>query len=64
MVEMARIFTFGCTNNRDIVRRLMGCCEAFKLLTFHDAYKMYRWYEEHGFVKKNDGYLVIYHDCN
>lgn len=63
MVEIARIFTFATANRRDIVRRLMGCCESFKRLTFADALAQYRYYEREGLVKICDGYLVIYHDC-
>ena len=63
MIEIARIFTFATANNRDIVRRLMGCCESFKRLTFADAVAQYRYYERQGLVVKRDGYLVIYHDC-
>lgn len=63
MIEIARIFTFATTNRRDIVRRLMGCCESFKRLTFADAMAQYRYYKSHGLVVKRDGYLVIYHDC-
>lgn len=64
MVEIARIFTFGTTNRRDIVRRLMGTCESFKRLTFADAFAQYRFYEKSGLVKFGEDYLVIYHDCN
>lgn len=63
MIEIARIFTIATSNRRDIVRRLMGCCESFKHLTFADAIAQYRFYERNGFVKLGDGYLVIYHDC-
>ncbi len=63
MVEIARIMTFGTTNRRDIVRRLMGCCKSFKQLTFADALASYRYAETHGLVVHGDGYLVIYHDC-
>lgn len=63
MVEIARIFTFGTANRRDIVRRLMGMCDSFKRLTFADALAQYRFYEKSGLVKFGDGYLVIYHDC-
>lgn len=64
MLEIARIFTFGLTNRRDIVRRLMGSCDSFKGLTFADAIAQYRFYETSGLVKIADDYLVIYHDCN
>lgn len=63
MIEIARIFTFATANRRDIVRRLMGCCDSFKRLTFADAVAQYRYYESQGLVVKRDGYLVIYHDC-
>lgn len=63
MIEIARIITFGTSNNRDIVRRLMVCCEAFKMMTFATATETYRYYERNGLVKKGDGYIVIYHDC-
>ena len=62
MIEIARIFTFATRNRADIVRRLMGCCESFKRLTFADALAQYRYYESQGLVVKRDGYLVIYHD--
>lgn len=64
MIEIARIFTFATTNRRDIIRRLMACCESFKNMTFADAADQYRHYERQGLVKHGDGYLVIYHDCN
>ena len=64
MTEIARIITFATVNCRDIVRRLMGCCDSFKGLTFADALASYRWYESAGLVKHGDGYLVIYHDCD
>lgn len=63
MIEIARITTFGTTNRRDIVRRLMGCCKSFKGLLFADALAQFRYYERAGLVKYGDGYLVIYHDC-
>lgn len=64
MIETARIFTFGTTNRRDIVRRLMATSKAFKNLTFHDALAQYRYCENAGLVKHGDGYIVVYHDCN
>ena len=64
MVEIARIMTFATANRRDIVRRLMGCCESFKRLTFADALATFRYYEQEGLVKRGEGYLVIYHDCD
>ena len=64
MVEIARIITFGTSNNRDIVKRLMGCSEAFKNMTFATAIEQYRSYERNGLVKHGDGYIVIYHDCD
>lgn len=64
MIEIARIFTFGTANRRDIVRRLMGCSEAFKNLTFADAINQYRYYEREGLIKRESGYLVIYHNCD
>ena len=64
MIEIARIHTFATTNRRDIVRRLMGACKAFKNLIFADALAQYRYYEKAGLVKHGDGYIVIYHDCN
>ena len=36
-VEIARIMTFGTSNRRDIVRRLMATQDSFKGLTFADA---------------------------
>ena len=64
MVEIARIMTFGAANNRDIVRRLMGTCESFKNMTFSTALETFRYYDRNGLVKRCDGYLVIYHDCD
>ena len=64
MIEIARIITFATYNNRDIVRRLMNTCDSFKNLTFADAIAQYRYYERNGLVRRGDGYLVIYHDCN
>lgn len=61
LIEIARIFTFATNNNRDIVRRLMDCCDSFKNLTFADAVAQYRYCERNGLVKKDDGYLVVYH---
>lgn len=61
MIEIARIFTFATSNNRDIVRRLMGCCESFKHLTFADALAQYRYCERNGLVDKHTDYLVVYH---
>lgn len=63
MIEIARIFTLGTVNRRDIVRRLMACCESFKRLTFADAFAQFRYYETIGLVKRSKGFLVIYHDC-
>ena len=64
MVEIARTMTFAIANRRDLIRRLMGCCEAFKNMTFATAAEQYRYYERNGLVKHGNGYLVIYHDCN
>lgn len=64
MIEIARIFTLGTTNRRDIVRRLMACCRSFKQLTFADAMDQFRSYEKSGLVVVGDGFLAIYHDCN
>lgn len=61
MIEIARIMTFGIATRRDLIRRLMGCCEAFKHMTFATAAEQYRYYEREGLVKVADGYLVIYH---
>ena len=63
MVEIARIMTIGTTNRRDIIRRLMGCCDSFKHLTFADAAAQYRSYERSGLIRSGDGWLAIYHDC-
>lgn len=63
MIEIARIFTFGCSNRRDIVRRLMGACPFYKRLTFADALSAFRYSEMNGLVRFCDGYLVLYHDC-
>ena len=64
MIEIARIMTFGTSNNRDIIRRLMTCCDAFKNMIFATAAETYRYYERNGLVRRGDGYIVIYHDCN
>lgn len=64
MIEIARIMTFGTRNNRDIIRRLVGMCESFKNMTFATAAETFRYYERNGLVKRGDGYLVIYHDCD
>lgn len=64
MIEIARIMTFGTKNNRDIIKRLMGCCESFKRMTFAVAAETYRYYERSGLVKYGDDYIVIYHDYN
>lgn len=64
MIEIARIPTFATSNRRDIVRRLMGCCESFKRLTFADALAQFRYFEQAGLVETGDGFLAIYHDCN
>ena len=64
IIEIARISTFVTENRRDIVRRLMGCCESFKRISFYEAMKQFRYYETNGLVKSQDGYLVVYHDCN
>ena len=64
MVEIARIMTFGIANRRDLIRRLMGCCESFKNMTFAMAAEQYRYYEREGLVKVGEGYLVIYHDSD
>lgn len=63
MIEVARITTFATRNRCDIIRRLMGCCEAFKKMTFATAAEQFRFYENSGLVKHGEGYLVIYHDC-
>lgn len=60
-VEIARIMTFGTSNRRDIVRRLMATQDSFKGLTFADAMAQYRSYEESGLVRRTDQYLVIEH---
>lgn len=62
MIEIARIMTFATRNRRDIIRRLMGTCEAFKNMTFATAAETFRYYERNGLVKRGDGYLAIYHD--
>lgn len=64
MIEIARIMTFGTTNRRDIVRRLMTMCDSFKNLIFADALAQFRYYETTGLVKFAENYIVIYHDCN
>jgi len=62
MIEIARIFTFGCSNNRDIVRRLMDSSAFFKGLTFADAACAFKYAERNNLVDRRDGYLVVYHD--
>ncbi len=64
MTEIGRIFTFGTTNNRDIVRRLMGTSDFFKGLTFADALASYRYADRNGLVRKTSEYIVVYHDAN
>ena len=64
MIEIARISTIGTRNRREIVLRLMACCDSFKRLIFADAFAQYRYYEQLGQVVTGDGYLAIYHDCN
>lgn len=64
MVEIARMMTFGISNRRELIKRLMGCCEAFKNMTFATACEQYRYYEREGLVKCGNGYIVIYHDCD
>jgi hypothetical protein len=63
MVEIARIMTFGIANRKELIQRLMGCCEAFKNMTFATAAEQYRYAERNGLVKNGNGYLVIYHNC-
>lgn len=63
MIEIARIMTFGTTNRRDIVRRLMAMCDSFKNIIFADAMAQYRYYENACLVRYGDGWLAIYHDC-
>ncbi|MCD8088211.1 MAG: hypothetical protein LUE22_06465 [Oscillospiraceae bacterium] len=62
LVEIARIFTFGTRNRRDIVKKLMRESESFKRLIFADALHAYRYAETNGLVYRGDGYLVVYHD--
>ena len=64
MIEIARIMTFATSNNRDIIRRLMSCCDSFANMTFAAAAEQYRYYEKNGLIKREDTYLVIYHDCD
>lgn len=64
MVEIGRIFTFGISNNRDIVRRLMGTSDFFKGISFGEAVNAYRYAERNGLVKKTAEYIVVYHDCD
>lgn len=61
MIEIGRIFTFGLSNNRDIVRKLMGTSEFFKGITFADALAAYRYAERNGLVRKTAEYIVVYH---
>lgn len=64
MIEIGRIFTFGTTNRRDIVRRLMGTSEFFKGISFADAIAAYRFAELNGMVRKTAEYIVVYHEAN
>lgn len=64
MTEIARIMTFGTSCNADIVRRLMGSCKSFKGMTFANALAQYRCAERNGWIKKGDGFLVVYWDYN
>lgn len=62
MTEIARMMTFGLSNRREIVKRLMATNKFYKDLEFYDALAQFRWSESNGFVHYGDGYLVIYHD--
>ena len=64
MIEIARIFTFGTHNRRDIVRRLMDCSDFFKGLPFGIVMQQFRYAEVNGLVHYGDGFLVVYHDCD
>lgn len=64
LVEIGRIFTFGCSNNKDIIRRLMETSKFFKGLSFNDAAQQFRYAERNGLVYRFDGFLVVYHDPN
>lgn len=64
MIEIARIHTFGTSNRRDIVRRLMGSSDFFKGLPFGLALQQFRYAETNGLVHYGDGFLVVYHDCD
>lgn len=64
MIEIARIFTFGTSNRRDIIRRLMATSGFFKGLTFADACEAYRYAERNNLVKHGDGWIAVYHDCD
>ena len=64
MIEIARVMTFGISNRKDLIRRLMGCSKAFANMTFATAAEQYRYYESNGLVRNGNGYLVIYHDCD
>lgn len=63
MTVIARISTINTLNNRDIIRRLMSECESFENMTFATATEQFRYYDRAGLVKREDGYLVIYHNC-
>lgn len=63
-IEIGRCFTFCTTNNRDIVRRLMGTSEFFKGLRFSDAIAAYRYAERNGLVVKTDEFVVVYHEVD
>ena len=63
MIEIARMFTFGCTNRCDIVRRLMNTNKFYQRLTFADALAQFRSSERAGLVTWTENYIVIYHNC-
>jgi hypothetical protein len=62
MTEIARIFTLGISNRRELIYRLIECCESFKNMDFATAAQQYRYCEDNGLVRNSNGYLVIYHD--
>lgn len=60
--EIARIFTIGCINNRDIIKRLMRTSDFFKGITFADAANAFKYAERNGLVDRRDGYIVVHHE--
>ncbi len=62
LTEIARVSTFGATNRRDIIRRVMNS-GAFGAVSFAQAVEAFRSYERAGLVASGEGFVVIYHDA-